>query len=229
MEDWPAPKWGHPLPKASKYLRSRAFIWLSLVVVITGISLFVSYIRTNKSIDKDALITFPDYVIFPFTSEFKAKAYHLASTIERDAKAISLSYRLAEPEAKKIRYHPILVFCSPENPAWFLEMDIQVNRSAFFRNHYQARTLKPAEASQYDCSVDNVGTPSTTAPEAFLIAQRFVVSNYPPEDFKWPDEVHLVKDPTRGYSWEFTYDGFFSESNQLVLAVKSGSGTVTEK
>jgi hypothetical protein len=229
MENWPEPKWGHPLPKVSKYLRPRALIWLTIIIGITSLSLLGSYIYANRTIDEDSLITFPDDVVFPFTSEFKEEADHLASSIDRKAKAISISYVLANPKSNKIKYNPILVYCIPQNPSWLLKLNIQVNRSVFSQNHYQARKLEPGENYQYDCSSDEIVTPSIPAPEAILIAQRFMLSNYSPEDFKWPDRIHLMKVPSQGFVWKFVYDDFSSESTKLELQVNSGSGIVTMK
>lgn len=229
MEEWPEPKWGHPLPKVTKYLRPRALIWLAVLVGVTGLSVLGSYIHAKRSINKNYLLTFPDQVIFPFSSEFKDEANHLVSKIDPNAKLISISYVLADPETEEIKYHPVLVYCIPQNPAWYLELNIQVNRSGYSQNHYQASKLKPEESDRYTCSSNKVTTPSTPAPEAILIAQRFLKDNYPPEVFQWPDKIQLLNESSHGYTWEITYDDFFGDSAPLEFRVKSGSGVVTVK
>lgn len=229
MEDWPNPRWGHPLPYPSKYSRPRALFWLFLIAVVTGISLYFSYLYARENIDQESLIIIPDRVCFPFSSEFLSTARYLVSSIEGNAKEISISYISVNSKPNKIKYNPVIIYCSPDNPNWFLELEIQVSRNPFFPNGYQAEYLNPAETYDYNCSSNFTVTPTTTAPEAFIIARSYLLSKYPPENFKWPDRIELIITPIRGYVWEFYYDDFFPESRDLIFDVVSSSEHVIIK
>ncbi len=222
MDDWPAPRWGHPLPPPSKYLRPRALQWLSLLAVIAVLVGTITYRRTQKTIAEENLLSIPDQVILPFSSEYLPQAEYYAESLGEDPRLISLSFQRSPSSSPKHTYHPQLVYCYPEVPGQLIAMDIEIHRAILRKDSFQARRLAPGALGTLDCAADSLRPPRLSAPEALLTAQAYLAAKYPSAPEVWPDHLALLKNTQRGYLWEILYRDYRNGTN-LVIRVDSGT------
>ena len=228
MEDWPAPRWGHPLPPATKYLTPRAFLWLVLILLVSGSGIYMAYRAARSSQAGLDVLQMPDHVVFPLSSEYMRDAQSIARSYQKDAKWIALSYQRFLPGGRRVKYHPLLTFCSPSEPDWGIEMDIEVNRSVFFRNTYHIQSLSPPDIRRIDCDAASLKGTTFTGAEALLRSQELIHRKYALDDEIWPVVLTLNRHPAEGYIWEIIYEPFSNYGGELVIAIDSFTGeTVT--
>lgn len=222
MDDWPAPRWGHPLPPPSKYLRMRALQWLSLLAVMAFLVGTIVYRNAQKTIADENLLILPEEVVLPFSSEYLPQADYYAESLGEDPRLISLSFQRSPSSSSKHTYHPQLVFCYPKVPEQLIAMDIEIHRAILRKDRFQAKRLPPGALATLDCAADSLHPPRLSAPEALLTAQAYLAAKYPSAPEVWPDHLALQKDPQQGYLWEILYQNF-RNATDLVIRVDSGT------
>ena len=236
IEDWPKPRWGHPLPGWSKYEKPRAVFWFSLLIIIILIGFTLSYLGMDYLLKGITPLYTPKNVQVPLSSEYYFQTVDLAKGYFENTTVSSIILLRDLDTLDKITYIPIIEFCFPDD----LERNYQIKVTKVQRiiEENQYIGLYVREENQYsgsyvinedqDCSDLQMNPPVIPSITAIELAQTYLIDNKEVAYDPWPFLLEAKRGEDRQILWKIEFQQIENHANKLTISLNANNGEILD-
>lgn len=226
IEDWPKPRWGHPLPGWTKYEKIRAVLWISLLAIIILLGLAFTYLGAEYRLLGTPRFITPKNVQLPLSGEYYFQAINLAEEKFENVRVSSITLLRDPNTLDKIIYTPIIEFCSLDNPDWSYQIEVTKIQGIIKENQYSGSYMKIENQVCSDMQMNNL--PAISSLTAIEAAQDYIIDNKGVSYDLWPFSLEAKRDEDRLLLWILEFHKFEEHTSKLTVKLNASNGEVLD-